>query len=423
MTTRLLLSALVAVMAIFLLGACTIAPPADSERATEDLLTADSPMPEAHQGIEVPDIEAGKFNVAFVYVGPIGDGGWNYAHNTGRLYLENNVENVHTVYLESVPEGADGERTIRNLARKGFDAIFTTSFGYMDATELVAAEFPDQYFVHISGFKHNDSNFASLFGAMENAKYLAGMAAGARAAEDGSYRVGYIGPFPIPEIVRLGNALALGMRRTCPTCEMDLRWIFSWFDPAAEAEATQSLIDAGATVVISGADTTIPLQTSAENGLYGIPGNSANACSAAPDACLGVPYWNWGPAYVSLVTDMMAGAFEPKDYYLDSIDGIVGFYGFMEDEVPQISIPADTIPEIDDVVSMMNSGTFDRFSIFTGPLNDNQGNERVPAGMVLTQSDLEGIDSELGALLDRPGCTVCMNWLVEGFVEDAAVPQ
>ena len=192
MTTRLLLSALVAVMAIFLLGACTIAPPADSERATEDLLTADSPMPEAHQGIEVPDIEAGKFNVAFVYVGPIGDGGWNYAHNTGRLYLENNVENVHTVYLESVPEGADGERTIRNLARKGFDAIFTTSFGYMDATELVAAEFPDQYFVHISGFKHNDSNFASLFGAMENAKYLAGMAAGARAAEDGSYRVGYI---------------------------------------------------------------------------------------------------------------------------------------------------------------------------------------------------------------------------------------
>ncbi len=423
MIIRLLLPVLVAVTAIFLLGACAVAPPTDAETMPEELTTVDSPLPVADGGIEVPDIEAGKFNVAFVYVGPIGDGGWNYAHNTGRLYLEENVENVHTVYLESVPEGADGERTIRNLARKGFDAIFTTSFGYMDATELVADEFPDQYFVHISGFKHNDSNFASLFGAMENAKYLAGMAAGSRAAEDGSYRVGYIGPFPIPEIVRLGNALTLGMRRTCPTCEMDVRWIFSWFDPAGEAEAAQSLMDAGATVVVSGADTTIPLQTSAENDLYGIPGNSANGCSAAPDACLGVPYWNWGPAYVSLVEDMMADAFEPQDYYLDSVDGIVGFYGFMENEVPQGSIPSHTIPEIDDVVSQMNDGTFDRFSIFTGPLNDNQGNEVVPADTVLTQSDLEGIDSELGALLGRPGCTICMSWLVEGFVEDAAVPQ
>ena len=422
MTTRVLLSALVAVMAIFLLGACIVAPPAD-EMESEELITVDSPLPEVNEGIEVPDIEEGMFNVAFVYVGPIGDGGWNYAHNTGRLYLEENVENVHTVYLESVPEGADGERTIRNLARKGFDAVITTSFGYMDATELVAEEFPDQYFVHVSGFKHNDNNFASLFGAMENAKYLAGMAAGARAAEDGSYRVGYIGPFPIPEIVRLGNALTLGMRRTCPTCEMDLRWIFSWFDPAGEAEAAQSLIDAGATVVVSGADTTIPLQTSAENDTYGVPGNSANACSAAPDACLGVPYWNWGPAYVRLVEEMIAGEFAPQDYYLDSVDGIIGFYGFMEDEVPQSSIPSATIPEIDDVVSMMNSGTFDRFSIFTGPLNDNQGNEVVPEGMVLTQSDLEGIDDELGALLGRPGCTICMSWLVEGFVEDAAVPQ
>jgi basic membrane protein A len=95
----------------------------------------------------------------------------------------------------------------------------------------------------------------------------------------------------------------------------------------------------------------------------------------------------------------------------------------MVDEVPQSSIPSATIPEIDDVVSMMNSGTFDRFSIFTGPLNDNKGNEVVPEGMVLTQSDLEGIDDELGALLGRPGCTICMSWLVEGFVEDAAVPQ
>lgn len=420
MTQRKLWFVVAAAFVLMALAACVVAVPPPPP---EEIMTADSPMPDPHEGIEVPDIEDGMFNVAFVYVGPIGDGGWNYAHNTGRIYLEENVENVHTVYLESVPEGADGERAIRNLARKGFDAIFTTSFGYMDATELVAEEFPDVYFVHVSGFKSNETNFASLFGAMENAKYAAGMAAGARAAADGSYRVGYIAPFPIAEIVRLGNAMTLGMRHTCPTCEMDVRWIFSWFDPAGEAEAAQSLIDAGATVVISGADTTIPLQTAAENGAYGIPGNSPNACGAAPEACLGVPYWNWGPPYAMLVESMIAGEFVAKDYYLDSVDGIVGFYGFMEDQLPQSAVPADVIPEIDDFVSKLNSGEKDRFSIFTGPLNDNHGHEVVPADFVLTQSDLEGIDDDLGSLLGRPGCTVCMGWLVEGFVEDAAVPQ
>ena len=321
--------------ALAALGACTIAPPAEEPM---EFMEPDAAMPEPNQGTDIPDVEEGMFNAAFVYVGPIGDAGWTYAHNTGRVYLEENMDNVHTVYLESVPEGADAERVIRSLARKGFDAIFTTSFGYMDPTEMVAAEFPDQYFVHVSGFKKNDSNFANLFGAMENAKYLAGMVAGAKAAEDGSYRVGYIGSFPIAEIVRLGNAVALGVRRTCPSCEVDVRWIFTWFDPAKEAEAANSLMDAGATVIITSADTPIPVQVAGERGHFGIPGNSPNACAAAPEACLGVPYWNWGPAYAQLVADMIAGDFKADDYYLDSVDGIVGFAGFMEGQVPQDAI-------------------------------------------------------------------------------------
>ncbi|HMN29887.1 MAG TPA: BMP family ABC transporter substrate-binding protein, partial [Caldilineaceae bacterium] len=129
-----------------------------------------------------PDIVEGKFNVAFVYVGPIGDGGWTDAHNQGREYVEEQLaDTVHTAYLATVPEDADAERVIRALASKGFNAIFTTSFGYMDATATVAAEFPDLYFVHISGFRKNETNFANLFGAMESMKYLAGMIAGARA--------------------------------------------------------------------------------------------------------------------------------------------------------------------------------------------------------------------------------------------------
>lgn len=420
MLRRLLPIMLLAVLSSLLLGACAIVSPPEEAL---DPLTLESPAPPAHEGIKIPDIEEGMFNVAFVYVGPVGDGGWTYAHNTGRMYLEENVENVHTAYMETVPEGADAERAIRNLARKGFDAIFTTSFGYMDPTEVVAAEFPDQYFVHVSGFKRNDTNFANLFGAMENAKYLAGMAAGAKAAEDGSYRVGYIGPFPIAEIVRLGNALTLGVRRTCPTCVMDVRWIFSWLDPTKEAEAAISMMDAGATVIVSGADTTIPLQVAAEWENFGVPGNSRNACEAAPDACLGVPYWNWGPVYAMLVESMIAGEFKAEDYYFDSVDGIVGFAGFMEDQVPQPAVPDHVIPEIDDVLARMQEGSFTRFDIFTGPVNDNKGNEVIPEGVVLTQSDLEGLDEDLAALLDRPACTICMNWLVEGFVEDAEVPQ
>ena len=162
-----LVSALALLAALAVLAACTAAAPAESTES------ADADGGQVADATEVVDEEAesapaatsdlpepveGMFNVAFVYVGPIGDGGWTYAHNQGREYLEAQLgDEVHTVYLESVPEGADSERVIRNLARDGFDAIFTTSFGYMDPTEIVAEEFPDVDFVHVSGFKSNDS--------------------------------------------------------------------------------------------------------------------------------------------------------------------------------------------------------------------------------------------------------------------------
>ncbi len=131
----------------------------------------------------------------------------------GRQYVEANVADVHTAYIENVAEGGDAEQVIRSLARKGFDVIFTTSFGFMDASEIVATEFPDVDIIHISGFKSNGANFGNLMGAMENMKYLAGMLAGSRAKMDGNPKLGYIATFPIPEELRLGNAFALGVRR------------------------------------------------------------------------------------------------------------------------------------------------------------------------------------------------------------------
>jgi basic membrane protein A len=392
----------------------------------EAILGVGLEAPASAESIQIPTIEEGKTNVAFVYVGPIGDGGWTFAHNEGRRYLENTMgDTVHTAYLESVPEGADAERVIRNLARQGFDVIFTTSFGYMDPTGVVAEEFPDTAFIHISGQKKNDANFGNVFGAMEEMKYLAGMVAGAKAAEDGSKRVGIIAPFPIAEVIRLSNAAALGMRRTCPDCVMDIRWIFTWFDPVKEREAGASMLDAGATVIITGADTPGPVQAAAERGLYGIAYDSSNACVGLEANCLGVPYWNWGPVYVDIVSQVQASSWVPEDFYGSTADGMLGFYGFMEGQQPYPSVPESVIPEVQDVLSQMQAGTFDRFAIFTGPINDNQGNEVIPAGVSLSQSDLEGLSegymSAFG-ILGREPCTICMDYLVEGFDPTAEIP-
>ncbi|RMG98990.1 MAG: BMP family ABC transporter substrate-binding protein [Chloroflexi bacterium] len=375
--------------------------------------------------VTIPTIEEGKTNVAFVYVGPIGDGGWTFAHNQGRLYLEENGNNVHTAYLESIPEGADAERVIRSLARQGFDVIFTTSFGYMEPTAIVAEEFPDTAFIHISGQKKNDTNFGNVFGAMEEMKYLAGMIAGAKAAEDGSKRVGIIAPWPIAEVIRLSNAAALGMRRTCPDCIMDIRWIFTWFDPVKEREAAESMLDAGATVIITGADTPGPVQAAADRGFTGIAYDSDNACAGLESNCLTVPYWNWGPVYLDIVEQVQAGTWQPEDFYGSTADGMLGLFGFMEGQTPYPSVPESVIPEVQEVLQQMLNGEFTRFDIFSGPIMDNHGNLVVPEGVSLTQSDLEGLTEgymEAFGITGREPCTICMNFLVEGFDPTAEIP-
>jgi basic membrane protein A len=293
----------------------------------------------------------------------------------------------------------------------------------MDSTATVAEEFPDIYFVHVSGFKKNETNFANLFGAMESMKYLVGMIAGARAQADGNNRVGYVAPFPIPEVIRHANAAALGMRKTCAECMMDIRWIFTWFDPNKEREAAQSLIEAGAGVVITGADTPGPVQVAGENNLYGVGYDSNNACDVDPEHCLTTPYWNWGIQYVSMIEEMMAGTWTPSDIYFDADSGSLGVLGFMEGQEPMAGVPAEVVPQVQELLAQMLAGEFTRFDVFTGPINNNKGEVVIPEGTQLTQSDLEGIDAELGAQLGREGCTICMNWLAEGIVPDAEIPQ
>ncbi|MBK8049483.1 MAG: BMP family ABC transporter substrate-binding protein [Anaerolineales bacterium] len=406
----------VLVLMALVLGACVApaAAPAAAPAGGEAAATQEAAPAAEAGGIQIPTIEEGKFNVAFVYVGPIGDGGYTYAHNQGREYVDAQLgDKVHTAYIESVPEGADAERVIRNLARAGFDAVITTSFGYMDPTATVAEEFPDTDFIHVSGFKSNDTNFANLFGAMEDMKYLSGMVAGARAKADGSNKVGYIAPFPIPEVIRLANATTMGMRQTCPECTMDLRWTFSWFDPKGEQQAAESLLDGGASVVVTGADTPFPVKVAGERGLWGIGYDSSNSCEVDLAHCLTTPYWNWGPEYAALIQQMMDGTFQGGSIYFDADSGGLGLVGFMEGETPLEGVPADVIPLVQETLAKMESGEMTRFDIFSGPIKDNKGAEIVPAGEQLTQLDLEGLE----------GCTYCMNWLVEGVVPDAEIPQ
>lgn len=395
-------------VAVMVLAACQ---PAPKPEATE----APPPPPEQVGGFQIPAIQEGKFNVAMVLIGPHDDGGWSQAHYEGLLYVQEKVANVHTAYIENVPEGADSEQIFRSLARKGFGLIFGTSFGYMDAMETVANEFPDTIFIHISGYKSNSKNFGNLFGAMEDMKYLAGMIAGARAKADGNPKLGYMATFPIPEELRLGNAIALGMKKTCPECTMDVRWINTWHDPIIEKEAAASLFDAGAQVVFTGADTPAVADVAQEKGKWGITYDWSGSCKV--ERCLTAPYWNWGPVYAKITEGVINKTYTPGWDYFDADSGGLGLFGFMEGQqlTPGMKdLPPEVIQEVRDILSKMLKGEFTRFDVFAGEIRDNKGNVIVPAGEKMKQSDLDQFPP--GA----PGleCQFCMYWWAEGITAE-----
>jgi basic membrane protein A len=367
-------------------------------------------------GVQLPETVDGQFNVAMVLLGPHNDGGWSQAHFEGLQYLCENMDGVHVAYMENVPEGADSEQVFRSLARKGFDFIIGTSFGYMDPMELVADDFPDSTFLHLTGYKSNGENFGNFFGAMEDIKYLAGMLAGSRAKLDGNPKIGYMATFPIPEEVRLGNAIMLGAKQTCPECTMDVRWINTWHDPTLEREGAASLFDAGAQVVFTGADTPAVAQVAEEKGKWGVTYDWVGGCTS--DNCLTAPYWVWGPEYLRIAEQVAAGEYTAGYDYFDAESGAMGLFGFMEGQTPQPGIadlPEEDVQLVKDTLAAMLAGEFDRFDVFAGPINDNEGNVVLAAGETLEQADLDQFPNE-----DGSNCPTCMYWWAEGI--EAALP-
>jgi len=196
-------------------AAVTEAPAAATE-APADATEAPAAATEAPAtGFQIPDIEDGKFNVAVVLIGFHADGGWSQAHLEGAQWMSTQDSNIAVQYVELVFPGPDAESVMRSLARKGFDFIIGTTFEYGPTMEALAEEFPDVSWLHVSGFRSNGTNYGNLFGAMEDMKYLAGMVAGARAKADGNTKMGYVAPWPLPEVIRLGNAFMLGVKQTC----------------------------------------------------------------------------------------------------------------------------------------------------------------------------------------------------------------
>lgn len=398
----------VLIIAAFVLSACgggAEAPVAEEPAAEEPGVEEPAAEEPAAGGLQIPEIEEGKYNVALVMLSNHDDGGWSQAQWDGITYLEENVDGVHTAYMEMVSEGADSEQVFRALSRKGFDLIIGGSFGYMDPMEVVAEEFPEIGYIHISGYKSNMTNFGNMFGAMEDMKYLAGMLAGSRAKVDGADTVGIMATFTIPEEFRLLNAFGLGLQQTCPDCTLDVRWINTWHDPIIEREAADSLFDAGSHVVITGADTPAPALAAADReGVYGITYDWSGSCTV--DECLTAPYWVWGPVFVEITEAAMNGTYEYGWHYFDADVGGLGLYGFMEGETPQPGIadlPEEDVQLVRDTLAKMLAGEFTRFDLFTGPITDNQGNLVIGEGLSFEHNDIDqfvpgapGLECEYG---------------------------
>lgn len=304
--------------------------------------------------------------VGFVYVGPIGDHGWTYQHHEGLKAVEEAYgDKVETTFVESVSEGPDAERVIRQLAASGHGLIFTTSFGFMDPTEKVAKQFPDVKFEHATGYKRAD-NLATYGARFYEGRYIAGQIAG-KMSEKG--KAGYVASFPIPEVIRGVNAFLLGMQSVNPDAEISVVWVNSWFDPGKEADATKALIAQGADIITQHTDSPAPVQTAANAGILAF-GQASDMHKFGPEAQLTSIIDNWAPYYVTRVGQVLDGTWESKDTW----DGIQ--LGKVQMS-PYFNMPYEVAMAAKETEDKIRLG---RLHPFTGPVVDRDGKERVAAG-------------------------------------------
>ena len=317
--------------------------------------------------------------MGFVYVGPVGDGGWTFAHDVGRKAMEKKLGNkVQTTYVESVPEGPDAERVIRDLASKGHQVVFTTSFGYMDPTIKAAKSFPKVMFYHATGFK-SAPNVVIYNSRMYEPAYLAGIIAGHVSKKNS---LGFVASFPIPEVVRNINSFTMGARSVNPKITTKVVWVNTWYDPSKERQAAETLIGQGADVLLQNTDSSAVLQTAQDKGAFAF-GWDSDMSAYAPKAHLASAIEVWGGYYTSVAEGMLSG--KPVKHTV---------WGGMKEGMNDLVSVSNSIPEaakklVAQKKADLQSG---KLHVFAGPIKGQDGKDKVPAGKTLSDKEIDAID-------------------------------
>jgi simple sugar transport system substrate-binding protein len=311
---------------------------------------------------------ADKVKVGFIYVGPIGDHGWTYRHDIGRQQVEEAYgDKVETTFVESVPEGPDAERVMRNMAKGGADIIFATSFGYMQSMAKVAKEFPNVKFEHATGYKQSE-NMATYGLRLYQARHVQGIIAGMMTKTN---KICYVAAFPIPEVIREINTYYLGAKKMNPNVEIMITWANTWYDPGKESQAAKVMMAQGCDMVAQHTDSPAPLQAAQSEGKLGF-GQASDQIKFAPKAQLTATIDNWGPYYVKRVGEVIDGTWKTGDYF-----------GHMNDDsvqmAPFTNMPADVQAKAQSVKDTIRNG---EYFAFTGPLKDNTGKIQLKAGEI-----------------------------------------
>lgn len=353
---------------------------------------------------ELPALENPK--VGFVYVGPIGDHGWSKTHDDGRLVVEEELD-IPTTYLPSVIP-ADGLAALDDLIAEGSNILFTTSFDFVSSTQQAASNNPNERFLSCSGGVHAE-NLSSYMGRMYQPMYLAGILAGRTTCTG---RIGVVTSVPIPETVRHINAFTIGVREANPDAVVEVKWVMNWFDPVLEPQLTNELIDHLNDVIVVQTDTTIPLETAEgqtvtcdvdgtpeTRDVYTIGYDNPDSCKHAPESCLTSAYWNWGPMYTRLVSEIIDGTWDPANMPWEAMkatptESSVALSEFSE------RVPGAIRLEVDEHIPDLVAPGGEHLP-FIGPLMDNKGGTRLQAGDTLDDDALNR-----------------MCWFVEGVVSN-----
>ena len=344
--------------------------------AASDAMAASAPM----AALPASGAASGALKVAFAYVGPVGDGGWTFAHDNARKALEAELgDKISTSFVEKVPEGADAERVFRDMASQGNTLIFGTTFGYMEPMQKAAADLPNVKFEHATGYK-TAANMNTYDSRTYEGAYMAGVIAGGMTKTN---TLGVVGSVPIPEVIRNIDSFTMGALSVNPKVHTKVVWVNEWFNPPKETDAAQSLINGGADVLMQNTDSSAVLQTAGKAGKYAF-GWDSDMHAYSPEAHLGSAVINWAPYYIKTTKSVLDGTWKGDQR---------SWWGVKEGAIDFVSVsdkvPADLKAKLDTVKAGLKDGSF---VIWKGPITSNAGKVEVAAGTSADDKFLGGIN-------------------------------